>query len=139
MTFMHERVCYHVIRIRPRSILHLYFFCNLFVLLRFYFVIFRIFFLFDSDETFIWWLRKKCDFCGFNKSARIYKNVSTFNDCSIVLTGKNTPRIPKLQQNFIPAINILIKIQFYMQRARRGRDRMVVGFTTTCEISAYHH
>jgi hypothetical protein len=22
---------------------------------------------------------------------------------------------------------------------RRGRDRMVVGFTTTCRISAYHH
>jgi len=24
-------------------------------------------------------------------------------------------------------------------RGRRGRDRMVVGFTTTCAISAYHH
>jgi hypothetical protein len=24
-------------------------------------------------------------------------------------------------------------------RDRRGRDRMVVGFTTTCAISAYHH
>jgi hypothetical protein len=23
-------------------------------------------------------------------------------------------------------------------RGRRGRDRMVVGFTTTCAISAYH-
>jgi hypothetical protein len=22
---------------------------------------------------------------------------------------------------------------------RRGRDRMIVGFTTTCAISAYHH
>jgi hypothetical protein len=22
---------------------------------------------------------------------------------------------------------------------RNGRDRMVVGFTTTCVISAYHH
>ena len=22
---------------------------------------------------------------------------------------------------------------------RRGRNRMVVGFTTTCAISAYHH
>jgi hypothetical protein len=22
---------------------------------------------------------------------------------------------------------------------RRGRDRMVVGFTTTCAISDYHH
>ena len=24
-------------------------------------------------------------------------------------------------------------------RARRGRDGMVVGFTTTCAISDYHH
>ena len=24
-------------------------------------------------------------------------------------------------------------------RGRRGCDRMVVGFTTTCAISAYHH
>ena len=24
-------------------------------------------------------------------------------------------------------------------RRRRGRDRMVVGFSTTCAISAYHH
>jgi len=24
-------------------------------------------------------------------------------------------------------------------RGRRGLDRMVVGFTTTCAISAYHH
>jgi len=23
--------------------------------------------------------------------------------------------------------------------SHRGRDRMVVGFTTTCAISAYHH
>ena len=24
-------------------------------------------------------------------------------------------------------------------RSRRGRDRMLVGFTTVCAISAYHH
>ena len=24
-------------------------------------------------------------------------------------------------------------------KGRHGRDRMVVGFTTTCAISAYHH
>jgi hypothetical protein len=34
--------------------------------------------------------------------------------------------------------NILfIKLSF-MYRGRRGRDRMVVGFTTTYAISAYH-
>jgi len=25
------------------------------------------------------------------------------------------------------------------KRGNRGRDRMVVGFTTTCAISVYHH
>ena len=25
------------------------------------------------------------------------------------------------------------------KRGRRGRDRMIVGFTTTYAISAYHH
>jgi hypothetical protein len=25
------------------------------------------------------------------------------------------------------------------KRGRRGRYRMVIGFTTICEISAYHH
>ena len=30
--------------------------------------------------------------------------------------------------------------QYYLgDRVRRGRDRMVVGFSTTCAISAYHH
>ena len=27
----------------------------------------------------------------------------------------------------------------YFERGRRGRSRMVFGFTTTCAISAYHH
>jgi hypothetical protein len=29
--------------------------------------------------------------------------------------------------------------QLRRNRDRRGRDRMVYGFTTTCAISAYHH
>jgi hypothetical protein len=28
---------------------------------------------------------------------------------------------------------------YYCHGGRRGRDRMVVGFTTTYAISAYHH
>jgi hypothetical protein len=28
---------------------------------------------------------------------------------------------------------------YFQPRGRRGHDRMVVGFTTTCIISAYHH
>jgi len=27
----------------------------------------------------------------------------------------------------------------YIGSGRHGRDRMVVGFTTTCAINAYHH
>ena len=29
--------------------------------------------------------------------------------------------------------------QYLQKRGRRGRDRIVVGFTTTYAISAYHH
>ena len=28
---------------------------------------------------------------------------------------------------------------FYLTQGGRGRDRMLVGFATACEISAYHH
>ena len=34
---------------------------------------------------------------------------------------------------------ILDSAQGIHERGRRGSDRMVVGFTTTCAISAYHH
>ena len=27
---------------------------------------------------------------------------------------------------------------YWLRRGRRGRDRMVIGFTTTCAINAYH-
>jgi len=33
----------------------------------------------------------------------------------------------------------LFEIIFYAWRGSLGRDRMLVGFTTTCAISAYHH
>ena len=32
-----------------------------------------------------------------------------------------------------------LSILQYLIRGRCGRDRMVVGFTTTCAISTYHH
>jgi hypothetical protein len=33
-----------------------------------------------------------------------------------------------------------IRVPSYDQeRGRRGRDRMLIGFTTTCAISAHHH
>ena len=30
-------------------------------------------------------------------------------------------------------------LEFYQSGGRRGHDHMVVGFTTTCAISDYHH
>jgi len=36
--------------------------------------------------------------------------------------------------------NIVLLLFFLSTvRGRRGRDHMVIGFTTTCAISAYHH
>jgi hypothetical protein len=41
---------------------------------------------------------------------------------------------PKIYYNTVSSFN-----QLYLLHRRRGRRRMVVGFTTTCAISAYHH
>jgi hypothetical protein len=37
-----------------------------------------------------------------------------------------------------PVLVMTLQTDFYL-RGRRDRDRMVVGFSTTCAISAYHH
>jgi len=34
---------------------------------------------------------------------------------------------------------MFIEHGIFMFRGLRGRERMIVGFTTTCAISAYHH
>ena len=43
----------------------------------------------------------------------------------------------------VPCILVLLKRADHLnrikRRGRRGRDRMVVGFTTTCAISVFHH
>jgi len=36
-------------------------------------------------------------------------------------------------------INVQLQLHHALCRGPRGRDRMVVGFTTTYAISAYHH
>ena len=36
-------------------------------------------------------------------------------------------------------VYIITNDNIIQKRGRRGGDRMVVGFTTTCVISAYHH
>ena len=43
----------------------------------------------------------------------------------------------------VPCILVLLKRADHLnrikRRGRRGRDRMVVGLTTTCAISVFHH
>ena len=36
-------------------------------------------------------------------------------------------------------VNVYSDVTYLPLRGCRGRDRMVVGFTTTCAISAHHH
>jgi len=42
---------------------------------------------------------------------------------------------------YVPLLNCIQELLelFFQRSGRRGRDRMVVGFTTACAISAYHH
>ena len=41
---------------------------------------------------------------------------------------------------FFPKLFIIRNFQImYYLRIHRGRDRMVIGFTTTCAIGAYHN
>jgi hypothetical protein len=39
----------------------------------------------------------------------------------------------------VPLTTIKQKQNLCFHKLRRGRDRMIVGFTTTYAISAYHH
>ena len=32
-----------------------------------------------------------------------------------------------------------VKNKIYVNEGRRGRDRMIVGYTNTCAVIAYHH
>jgi hypothetical protein len=51
---------------------------------------------------------------------------------------KNSQKLmTDLNGQFTRTMNIHNLLFFW--GGRRGRDRMVLGFTTTCAISAYHH
>jgi len=39
----------------------------------------------------------------------------------------------------LDCIQLQLRNIYFLRRDGRDRDRMVVGFTTTCAISAYHH
>jgi len=41
---------------------------------------------------------------------------------------------------YFPSFNkFATRSSFLFSHSRHGRDRMAVGFTTICAISAYHH
>ena len=48
-------------------------------------------------------------------------------------------KINKRTNNDLQNIQKQLNTYRYSTRGRRGRDRMVVGFTTTYATSAYHH
>jgi hypothetical protein len=73
---------------------------------------------------------------------------------AIVLLFRNTANLPIKKQLKNQSINLYTVnrnsvswydkycffIEIYiLKKDRRDRDPMVVGFTTTCSISAYHH
>jgi len=47
----------------------------------------------------------------------------------------NDQTMPIWLKSYIKQMEIYLK----QTRGCRGRDRMVVGFTTTCTISSFHH
>ena len=49
-----------------------------------------------------------------------------------VISIEYVKNISMIQDNYVPSIPVII-------RSRCNRNRMVVGFTTTYAISAYHH
>ena len=78
---------------------------------------------------------------------RIYTVKRTMSESPLELTG-HMPTYDLIlnheneydDNNRLLSLNVQITIgQILSSRGRRGRDRMVVGFTTIYEISAYHH
>ena len=58
------------------------------------------------------------------------------------MAGCKENRIPTVFKSFELFVAFFSNIfnGWYLYRGgRHGRDRMVVGFTTNCAISAYHH
>jgi hypothetical protein len=65
-------------------------------------------------------------------------NISVVNSPYYHVKGVHTEAVKAYFQ--VPRYKLFIDIQILnLKRDRRGRDRMVVGFTTTYAISAYHH
>jgi hypothetical protein len=67
-----------------------------------------------------------------------FNNISVISCRSVLLVGKNRsiPNEMLLDVSVLPKKKTLNTSNI---RDCRGHDRIVVGFTTTCAISAYHH
>jgi hypothetical protein len=57
------------------------------------------------------------------------------NDMNII--KKNRRKVLQGDESHVPVVKSVC--HNFKWKDCRGRDRMVVGFTTTCLISAYHH
>jgi hypothetical protein len=62
----------------------------------------------------------------------------TARHCQTLYNMKLFPVRPKTRARIFK-VNIQVKVNTFECRGRSGRGRMVIGFTTTCAISAYHH
>jgi hypothetical protein len=59
-----------------------------------------------------------------------------FSSCTIFIVG--ILFIQKIHTVILTTANSFV-LRSIINRGRRGRDRMIVGFTITYTISAYHH
>ena len=74
----------------------------------------------------------------------LYTGFQFIQGSKSVKTGGTNTKVMKTQTSRKMVLLMLIVIscidaQTYMSGGRHAHDRMVVEFTTTCAISAYHH
>ena len=95
----------------------------------------------------ILWLNHECTSEEKKKMFRInqrHRIVVNNRLCILCLNHQCTPRAEKIFRSSI--LSFYFHYRFCIMYCRniltwgcRGRDRMIVGFTATCTISAYHH
>jgi hypothetical protein len=81
---------------------------------------------------------------------RFNKSYFPYRDLKLYLPHKKNPYPTKTEKVMLAYAGRMTMTQISnwfanarrrmkQQKGRRGHDRMVVGFTTSCAISAYHH
>ena len=95
-----------------------------------------------SGVLFYWWLGWPPTFHHNISVSPKYYHIITVEVLGLTIIFPPLFQIGKIKQK-IRCVDIfvtLFKLSFYKcMRDRRGCGRVVVGFTTTCVISAYHH